>query len=49
MNVNASALSGMTALSIGKGVTLGVYQATKIRHFHNMWDNWIYGDKKPTS
>jgi hypothetical protein len=32
----------------GKGITPGLYQATKIRHFHNMWDNWVYGDNKPT-
>jgi phenylpropionate dioxygenase-like ring-hydroxylating dioxygenase large terminal subunit len=31
--------------TIGKGVTLGAYQATKIRHFHKLWDKWVYGDK----
>ena len=32
--------------AIGKGVTLGLYQATKVRHFHKMWDKWVYGDNK---
>jgi nitrite reductase/ring-hydroxylating ferredoxin subunit len=36
-----------TLRHLGKGITLGVYQATKIRHFHNLWDKWIYGDQKP--
>jgi len=26
---------------IGCGVELGVYQATKIRHFHKLWDRWM--------
>jgi hypothetical protein len=35
---------GMHGLkAIGKGLTLGTYQATKIRHFHKLWDKWIYG------
>jgi hypothetical protein len=29
--------------AICKGVTLGMYQGTKIRHFHKLWDKWIYG------
>jgi phenylpropionate dioxygenase-like ring-hydroxylating dioxygenase large terminal subunit len=29
--------------AIGKGVTLGCYQGTKIRHFHKLWDKWVYG------
>ena len=32
--------------AMGQGTTPGVYQATKIRHFHKMWDAWIYGHKK---
>jgi hypothetical protein len=31
---------------IGKGVSLGVYQATKLRHFHKLWDKWVYGDPR---
>jgi phenylpropionate dioxygenase-like ring-hydroxylating dioxygenase large terminal subunit len=30
--------------AIGRGVMLGVYQATKIRHFHKLWDQWVYGN-----
>jgi phenylpropionate dioxygenase-like ring-hydroxylating dioxygenase large terminal subunit len=29
--------------AIGKGLTLGIYQATKIRHFHKLWDKWVLG------
>lgn len=25
---------------LGRGVELGAYQATKIRHFHKLWDKW---------
>jgi hypothetical protein len=32
---------------INKGITLGTYQATKIRHFHRLWDKWIYGASSP--
>jgi nitrite reductase/ring-hydroxylating ferredoxin subunit len=35
-----------TLRQVGKGITLGVYQATKIRHFHKLWDKWIYGEGK---
>jgi phenylpropionate dioxygenase-like ring-hydroxylating dioxygenase large terminal subunit len=34
--------------AIGKGITLGVYQGTKIRHFHRLWEKWMYG-KAPQS
>ena len=27
--------------AIGRGVTLGLYQATKIRHFHKLWEKWV--------
>jgi hypothetical protein len=33
--------------AIGKGITLGIYQATKIRHFHKLWDKWVYGTPFP--
>jgi phenylpropionate dioxygenase-like ring-hydroxylating dioxygenase large terminal subunit len=29
--------------AIGKGITLGTYHGTKIRHFHKLWDKWIHG------
>jgi hypothetical protein len=29
-----------------KGLSLGLYQATKIRHFHSLWDKWMYGATK---
>jgi hypothetical protein len=29
--------------AINKGVSLGLYQGTKIRHFHKLWDKWVYG------
>jgi phenylpropionate dioxygenase-like ring-hydroxylating dioxygenase large terminal subunit len=29
--------------SIGRGTTHAIYQATKIRHFHKLWDKWVYG------
>jgi hypothetical protein len=32
-----------TMKAAGCGIALGVYQATKIRHFHKLWDKWIYG------
>jgi phenylpropionate dioxygenase-like ring-hydroxylating dioxygenase large terminal subunit len=32
--------------AIGRGTRLGVYQATKIRHFHRMWEQWTSGDSK---
>jgi hypothetical protein len=32
--------------SLGRGIKLGTYQATKIRHFHKMWDQWMAGDNK---
>jgi hypothetical protein len=34
-----------TLKATGKGVTLGTYQATKIRHFHKLWEKWVYGNK----
>jgi len=27
----------------GLGVVLGLYQGTKIRHFHKLWDKWVHG------
>jgi hypothetical protein len=32
--------------AIGRGLELGIYQATKIRHFHKLWDKWVYGEAK---
>ncbi len=32
-------------MSLGRGMKLGVYQATKIRHFHHQWEAWIASDK----
>jgi phenylpropionate dioxygenase-like ring-hydroxylating dioxygenase large terminal subunit len=32
--------------AIGRGVMLGVYQATKIRHFHKLWDKWVFGSAR---
>ena len=32
--------------AIGRGLKLGAYQATKIRHFHKMWEQWTAGDNK---
>jgi phenylpropionate dioxygenase-like ring-hydroxylating dioxygenase large terminal subunit len=32
--------------AIGRGLQLGTYQATKIRHFHKMWEQWTAGDNK---
>jgi phenylpropionate dioxygenase-like ring-hydroxylating dioxygenase large terminal subunit len=29
--------------ALGKGLTLGTYQATKIRHFHRLWTRWVNG------
>jgi phenylpropionate dioxygenase-like ring-hydroxylating dioxygenase large terminal subunit len=29
--------------TIGKGTTHGIYHSTKIRHFHKLWDKWVYG------
>jgi hypothetical protein len=31
--------------ALGRGTVHGVYQAGKIRHFHKLWDQWIYGDR----
>jgi hypothetical protein len=40
-----SVQKGMHTLKqLGRGVNLGVYQATKIRHFHKLWDKWVYGN-----
>ena len=30
--------------AIGRGLQPGLYQATKIRHFHKMWEQWTAGD-----
>jgi phenylpropionate dioxygenase-like ring-hydroxylating dioxygenase large terminal subunit len=30
--------------AIGRGTAHGVYQAGKIRHFHKLWNQWIYGE-----
>lgn len=35
--------------SLGRGLKLGVYQATKIRHFHQMWDKWTGSESAPRS
>lgn len=35
--------------AIGKGVTLGLYHGTKIRHFHRLWEKWVYGRASPTT
>jgi len=32
--------------ALGRGIKPGVYQATKIRHFHKIWEQWIGGDNK---
>ena len=32
-----------TLKATGMGVMPGQYQGTKIRHFHKLWDKWIYG------
>jgi phenylpropionate dioxygenase-like ring-hydroxylating dioxygenase large terminal subunit len=32
--------------AIGRGTRPGVYQATKIRHFHKLWEQWTSGDHK---
>ena len=34
-------------MSLGRGMKLGVYQATKIRHFHNLWDKWTTSETAP--
>jgi phenylpropionate dioxygenase-like ring-hydroxylating dioxygenase large terminal subunit len=31
--------------AIGRGLTLGTYQATKIRHFHKLWNQWVLGNE----
>jgi hypothetical protein len=28
---------------------LGLYHGTKIRHFHRLWEKWVYGKTAPTS
>ncbi len=34
---------------LGRGLKLGAYQATKIRHFHLLYDKWIASEKAPPS
>lgn len=46
LNIPAVQLGLHTLKHLGKGVTLGVYQATKIRHFHKLWDQWMAGAKQ---
>ncbi len=36
-------------MHLGRGAMLGVYQATKIRHFHKLWDKWTTSETAPKS
>lgn len=33
--------------ALGRGLMLGTYQATKIRHFHLLWDKWTSSETAP--
>lgn len=36
-------------MALGRGTMPGVYQATKIRHFHKLWNKWTASETAPKS
>ena len=40
-------LHSLKALHLG--TTHGVYQAGKIRHFHRLWNKWIYAERNQSA